>query len=142
MDNDIVLGKFFATYELITKQKKNIHKDDDFSNYIDKISSTGRNILRILLKNGSLNQRTIAKYSNISSQAVSEALKKLVRDSLIKKNSGVINNENLIELTELGENIAIVLDRKIKNHASIVFENMSKDEIEQFYKLLNKLNIE
>ncbi|MFI3227748.1 MAG: MarR family winged helix-turn-helix transcriptional regulator [Clostridia bacterium] len=140
MDKRLVLLKFFKVSDKILKyQEENGPNEDEFSTIVSKISVSGRNILCFLLNGKSTNQRTIAKQMNISSQAVSEVVKKLEVLNLIEKKYGLQNNENLILLTESGELIAKKLDFTIKDHANNVFSKLNDEETEQLFNLLDKI---
>ncbi len=106
---------------------------------IETLSNSGRNVLCSLKNNGSTNQRTLAKQMDISAQAVSETVKKLEQGGYITKEGGVQNNENFIALTPRGEEVADVLDRRIKQHAEVVLKNLNEQELETLYALLVKL---
>lgn len=142
MEKDIVLAKFFQLTDKMKSHREAQRKLEDFSpenHLFIKIPHSGKNLLRVLLKNGSLNQRSIAKLMEISSQAVSESVKKLEQNELIIKTCGQQNNENIIELTEKGREIAIKLDKGIKKHAESLFAKLTEEETEQFYQILKKL---
>ncbi|MFI3200615.1 MAG: winged helix-turn-helix transcriptional regulator [Eubacteriales bacterium] len=140
MEKYKVLEKFFQVAEQIKKEK------EKFGGVIEvelskktKLSASAKSILRLLLLEETVNQRTIAKTLHISSQAVSETIKKLELYGLVTKSSGTINNENFIMLTKLGEKMAIQLEERIKNHANEVFREFTKKEIEDLYVLLDKI---
>lgn len=144
MEKDQVLGLFFSTFESLYKQRKQIHESfqEEEKNYdLEKLTISSKNILRLLLENKCLNQRTIAKNTDISSQAVGQIVKKLESMDLIQKKAGLINNEILIELSPLGYEYAFVLDRNIKTHAKEAFDNMTEEELQTFYQLLKKIKV-
>lgn len=107
------------------------------------LSHSGRNLIGTIYQKSknqqTCNQRTLAGDLGISPQAVSETLKKLESSACILKVNGKQKNENLIILTDLGEEIAILLDKIIVNHANDVFASFSQEELEQLFVLLNKL---
>lgn len=142
MEKHDVLLKFFEA----TDKVKNGHGQSHYDKKIKldlrqkyKIPPSGCNMLRALLENGSLNQRSIAKLMNISSQAVSEAIKKLEFNELIIKENGTHNNEKIITLTEIGIIFAKELDKGLKGHSRKVFENFSDEECELLSMLLDKI---
>lgn len=140
MDRHLVLLKFFNANRQIQKyREENPPTKSEYNEIINKISGSGRDILCFLLNFEGTNQRNIAKNMDISSQAVSEMIKKLVNLELIQKVSGSQNNENIICLTDFGKIIAKRLDFAVKDHANHVFSNLNDEEIEQFSKLLDKI---
>lgn len=106
---------------------------------IRKMSFTTRITLWLLLKYESLNQRNIAKTMNISAQAVSEIIKKLLEKELINKESGELNNENIITLTDEGKIVAEKIDMKMKDLSENIFKDFSEEEVETFNYLLGKI---
>lgn len=140
MDRYLVLLEFFSIGKKIQKYREdNGPPDDENSKIISKISNSARDILCFLLNNGSMNQRSLAKHMNISSQAVSETIKKLQKKELVEKIYGSQNNENIIRLTTIGEDIAKRLDFTIKDHANAVLGNLTDEECEQLFNLLIKI---
>lgn len=144
MEGYLVLSKFYSVAEKLRKDRMNNQKDSQKNEEkrqeeIARISGSGRNILGLLLNNDNLNQRTIAKMMNISAQAVSENLKKLEQAECITRIDGTQNNENIISLTILGKEIAEILDVKIRNHADTVMGRMEEEEVEELYRLLDKM---
>ncbi len=105
----------------------------------EKFSPTSKNILVLLLAEESMNQRNIAKSLDVSSQAVSETLKKLEQNECIVKIAGAQNNENIVKLTEKGVEIANKFKERVKKHAESVFEDLSDEELQTFYDLLCKM---
>ncbi|MFI3206895.1 MAG: MarR family transcriptional regulator [Clostridia bacterium] len=121
----------------MTKQKQ---EEISNANQMEfKLSHSHRNMVCLIGENKLINQRSIAKLMNISSQAVSETIKKLEQLDLIEKTIGTQNNENLIKLTEKGERRAALFSKHIKQHADEAFKNFTEDEKETFYNLLEKL---
>lgn len=106
---------------------------------IEAIPNSGRNLMRLLKDVESLNQRTLAKQLDISAQAVSEVIKKLVGAGFITKECGAQNNENLIALTPAGKQVAEKLDSRIKAHAAVVLAPLSEEELITLDALLSKL---
>lgn len=144
MDKHLVLAKFFVTFEKVRREKDNSHNDENGTADLKrkyKLSPSGCTMLCTLLTHGNLNQRNIAKMMNISSQAVSEAIKKLEQNELIIKESGTHNNEKIISLTKSGAEFAKKLDEGIKIHASTVFKNFNDEETDMLYALLEKFEV-
>lgn len=136
----MVLGKFYTVADKLKKERiANQKNEGGNKEEIAQISSSGRNILGILLNTTHVNQRTVASMMNISAQAVSENMKKLEQGGYIIRKEGMLNNENLIVLTEEGREIAVELDGRIRSHAEAVLANMTDTEVEVLYQLLDKM---
>ncbi|MFI3249593.1 MAG: MarR family transcriptional regulator [Eubacteriales bacterium] len=103
------------------------------------MSPVAQNTLCLLLKEGSMNQRTIAKNSNVTGQAVSEVVKKLEARELIVREQGELNNENIISLTEKGREKAMELQKKISITAKGLLQDFSIEEQIQLFSLLEKI---
>lgn len=101
-----------------------------------------QNVLCLLLKKGSMNQRTIAKNIGVSGQAISELMKKMQEENLIKRVSGEFNNENIISLTEEGIMSAKDAQIKIEQFGAKFFKNFTSDEICNLFFLLEKIQKE
>lgn len=104
-----------------------------------RMSVTSENVLCLLLKEGSLNQRNIAKTMNISAQAISEMIKKLLENELINKESGELNNENIITLTEKGTKLANKIDKKMSVVAESIFDDFTQDDMDKFICFIEKI---
>lgn len=104
-----------------------------------KLSHSARKTLALLSRNGPQNQRTMAQLLGISPQAVSEMVKKLLQSQCITKVQGNQKNENLISLTELGENIGLLLQELLEQHAREFFSPLSQAELSEFHRYLDKL---
>lgn len=104
-----------------------------------RMSATSENVLCLLLKEGSLNQRNIAKTMNISAQAVSEMIKKLLDNELINKENGELNNENIITLTEKGVKLANKIDKKMSVIAESIFDDFTQDDMDKFIYFIEKI---
>lgn len=105
-----------------------------------KMSFGTRMTLWLLLQEESLNQRNIAKKMNISAQAVSEIIKKLVEQELVHKESGEFNNENIITLTEQGKLVANRIDQKMSRLSEHMLKDFTKEELQTFHMLIQKMN--
>ncbi len=104
-----------------------------------ELSHSSRQTLVKLHLHGKINQRKLAQILDISPQAVSETVKKLLSLSCITRENGSQKNENILALTPLGENIARLLEEVIQNHAEHFFQGFSQEELEQFSFLMDKL---
>ncbi|MFI3227173.1 MAG: MarR family transcriptional regulator [Clostridia bacterium] len=105
-----------------------------------RLPPSAKNTLMVLLEEKNLNQRTLAKRMNITAQGVSDVIKKLEEKELILRHRGEVYNENIIELTEKGEQTAKILDERTKIHSESLFENFTEDDLAKFDELLGKLN--
>lgn len=139
----LALSKVHRLSELLQQVHKHSLPSEDEGLLQDlhclKLPHSGRKMLAVLLKEGSCNQRYLAGQLGISPQASSETVKKLEKKNCIVKVNGKQKNENLISLTEYGEEMAHLLERVISNHAEEVFAHFSAKEVEDFGILLEKL---
>lgn len=103
------------------------------------MSPIARDVLCLLLKEGNLNQRTIAKIMKVTGQAVSELMKKLECKELITRKQGEWNNENIISLTPKGLETATQLQDKIQEMAECRFTNFTEEEMNNLFALLEKI---
>ncbi|MFI3253887.1 MAG: MarR family winged helix-turn-helix transcriptional regulator [Eubacteriales bacterium] len=104
-----------------------------------KLSPSGRRSLVLLAEKGTQNQRSLAHALDISPQAMSETIKKLLDHGCITKENGKQKNENFISLTPLGEDLAQLLVEMIQNHAEDFFQSFSEEDLLLFEKLLEQL---
>lgn len=142
MERHLTLLKIYQLSEKLKKNKGDTAPASRTPNekaIVEKLSYSTKNLLRLLLTEESINQRTIAKIMSISSQAVSENIKKLEQLSLVEKIYGTQNNENIVSLTSTGRKIAINLDIGLKKHAEATFSALSDEEMETLNLLLNKI---
>ncbi len=150
MERQDVLAKLFQVSEQLRMSRMQHRREREAtetpaqkaeSATIERLPNSGRNLLRLLKDVESMNQRTLAKQMDISAQAVSEVIKKLVQCGYITKECGAQNNENLIALTAEGKVVAEKLDRRIKAHAAVVLAPLSEEELVSLDALLSKLSI-
>lgn len=121
------------------KDHRRKHENDCKEKGHRKISYFSESLMSLLLKEGRLNQRTIAKRLNISSQAVSEMVKKLELKEFIIKEQGDMNNENMISLTKKGEEKAEEVNENIRELSEKIFKLFSEEDVEKFYEMLEKI---
>lgn len=125
------------------EQKEKEHRKKYENSYKEKghrkIFNFSQSLMCLLLKEGRLNQRTIAKSLNISSQAVSEMVKKLEVKEFIIKEQGDMNNENIISLTEKGKEKAEEDKKNIEELSDKIFGLFSEEDLESFYNMLEKI---
>lgn len=107
-----------------------------------KLSPVAENVLILLYREGSMNQRTLAQRSNVTGQAVSELMKKFQEYELIVRESGDLNNENIISLTEKGRERGKKCEEKIRTRAEILFRDFSEEDLETLSDLLDKMEHE
>ncbi|MFI3128619.1 MAG: MarR family winged helix-turn-helix transcriptional regulator [Bacillota bacterium] len=149
MEKYEVLEKFFSVNNGVQEYRKkrreeqlklNLQKSEMVEkDVVEKLSPTSKNILILLLSFESMNQRTIAKSVDVSSQAVSETIKKLEQSECITKTIGAVNNENIISLTKKGVELAKTLKVRLERHADVVFENFTNSDLETLSRLLEKM---
>ncbi len=104
-----------------------------------KMPPSARGVLRVLLQQSPLNQRTIAGILHLTAPAVSEAVKKLEGRGLLTRVHGEFNNEYRLALTEQGKDIARQMDEKAKRDAAKLFCNFTQDELDTLAQLLEKM---
>lgn len=139
MKKDIVLAKLFKTNEILRGQKEKNSDKDGKNKLNSKLNHSGKSLLCNLLDNDGINQRNLASLLSVSPQAVSESIKKLELNNLIRKEAGSQKNENLIFLTDFGRERSLELREKIHAHANMIFADFSDDELSQLYSLLDKI---
>lgn len=104
-----------------------------------KMSLATKNALLVLAKQGNINQRTLSKHLKVSAQAVSEIIKKLEQQELIERRKNKINNENIIIITEKGKEFTARFENVIDVVADNLFQNLSIEEQQILFILLNKV---
>lgn len=137
-----LLEKLFDVYEKMkSDQNKKIQYNTASSNDKEKVklSHSMRKLLVLVYHKKQINQRSIALEMSISSQAVSEMIKKLETKGFVEKTNGLQNNENYIVLTPSGCERAIFYEERIKNHADNLLSELSDEEIKTMYELLDKI---
>lgn len=143
MDRAALLLKLFDVYEKIRKDQeehlKNAPHKPPFDHKKSQHSHSVRHLLMAIHKDDKLNQRTLASKMHISSQAVSELVKKLSQEGLVEKISGAQNNENYIVLTEKGLSIAKHLEERIEGHANALLGGLTEEEVDTMYGILDKI---
>lgn len=138
-----ILGKFHQLTE--KSMEKPFHqRQNSASPLVEqlhslRLSHAARRSLVLLQQEGKQNQRTLAKSLDISPQAVSELVKKLLHHGCIIKEQGSQKNENLLSLSELGENYALHLKIAIEIHSEDFFKSFTEEDLQQFESLLDKL---
>lgn len=147
MEKKEALVKFFKVWKIINKfrEKKGISKDkekvlkqSDEKKTI-KLSPAAKDMFSILLAEGSLNQRSVAKRTGISPQGVSDMIKKLELKGVLNEEHGAKYNENILTLTEEGKKIAIKIEEHKQQVAEDMFNGFTDEEIDIFYTLLQKV---
>ncbi|MFI3254840.1 MAG: MarR family transcriptional regulator [Eubacteriales bacterium] len=127
-------------------KEKNIHDDqvhkEKKKEHHRKLSPVAENTLILLYREGSMNQRTIAQRTNVTGQAVSELMKKFHENGLILRESGDLNNENIISLTEKGVEDGKKCEEKICKLAESLFRNFTGEDLKNLSLLLDKMEYE
>ncbi|MFA9422205.1 MAG: MarR family winged helix-turn-helix transcriptional regulator [Sedimentibacter sp.] len=132
-----VMKKLLDISEL-TKEIKTPRQDNEEIS-MKGLNHSARDIIGVLSRQGSMNQRSLSKFVGCSPQAISKAITKLEGKKLIIKESGSQKNENNIFLTELGEKTDVELKKIIENHSEIIFGSFSEDELILFMDMLNRI---
>lgn len=163
MDKKIVLMELLETVDIIRHEDSGHHKrkKEDCSSekqdrsqeknydktqeerqrrHRSKISLPAQNALCLLLKEGSLNQRSIAKQVHVTGQAISELMKKLESREWVLRTQGEQNNENIITLTEKGKEKARELEEKRQKRAETLFKDFTEEEMKSLLELLEKIS--
>lgn len=104
-----------------------------------KMSPIAQSVLCLLLHEGNLNQRTIAKYMGVSGQAISEIIKKMQAHGMAERKQGEQNNENIISLTPAGLEKAQMIDQKMLAQAEGLFVDFTEAEMQTLQTLLEKI---
>ncbi len=166
MDRELLM-KFFQVSDFVTKEikeqrrsdkgdpykkdehhhsnkDKNHHEDDHKHSHKhrDKLSLTAKNTLRILLTEDNINQRTISKKLNVTAQAMSETIKKLVDRGYVVKTNNKTNNENIITLTLEGREKAVFIDSLLNKVSENVFSMLTDEEKSNLVAILDKIYME
>lgn len=127
------------------KHKKN-HSDMEHKEKkkerIFRLSPVAENTLILLYREGRMNQRTIAQRTNVTGQAVSELMKKFHEHGLIVRESGDLNNENIVVLTEKGLECGKKCEEKICQLAESLFRNFTTEDLTTLSLLLDKMEYE
>lgn len=128
------------------KRKQSKEKEHDSAEktrkHHHKMSPVAENTLILLYREGKMNQRTLAHRLNVTGQAVSELMKKFEEKELIQREAGDLNNENIVSLTEKGEEKGKQYQDKITKIADKMFSDFSEDDLITLSLLLDKMKIE
>lgn len=149
MTDEVILMKLLSITEEVRhkerdKSKKSSKTKKESAEKVEKknrnkFSPVAQNTLCLLLKEGAMNQRTIAKNNKVSGQAVSDVMKKLEARELITREQGELNNENIISLTEKGKEKAIELQEKLARKAEQLLKDFSLEQRQQLFSYLEKI---
>lgn len=105
-----------------------------------ELSFSEQIILMYLSIHGSVNQETIAKRYMIDKGMIAKTINKLdKKDFIIKKQNLENKRENVISLSEKGKSILVQMADILKEWNEILYQNMSKEEIDQVSNLTKKL---
>ncbi|MFI3116284.1 MAG: winged helix-turn-helix transcriptional regulator [Clostridia bacterium] len=124
------------------KDLKQAENKEEKKEHHRKMSPVAENILILLYREGSMNQRKIAQRTNVTGQAVSELMKKFCEHGLIIRESGDLNNENIISLTEKGLEYGKKCEEKISKLADRLFRNFTEEDLDNLAVLLDKMEYE
>ncbi len=138
-----IMGKMLRLSEFLSAKDPETVKIEENEDFLSlralDLSHSGRRCLAILWREGKQNQRNLAKSLEISPQAVSEIVKKLLEKGCILKEQGLQKNENFISLTETGAVYGQLLDKIIQIHGAEFLSPLSEEELWQLSLLLGKL---
>ncbi len=104
-----------------------------------RMPPSARGVLRLLLQEERLNQRSLAKALQITAPAVSDAVKKLEQRGMLNRTHGELNNEYILTLTEEGRTVAQQLNEKVRRHAETLFDGFTQEELDTLHTLLEKM---
>ncbi|MFI3168525.1 MAG: MarR family transcriptional regulator [Faecalibacterium sp.] len=156
MEKQALFNRFFEVSESVRLDAKPRHQDNTHRHRAHagqgdaaaparpprdplKMPPSARGVLRLLLQEGQLNQRSIALAMHITAPAVSDAVKKLEERGLITRAHGEINNEYILTLTAQGQDIATRLEEKVRLHAEKLFEGFTEEELRSLHVLVEKM---
>ena len=142
MEQELLL-KFFEVNEVIKNEIKKQRVSEQNKDQKDKnmkLSLNSKNTLRILLESNEINQRTLAKKLNVTSQAMSEIVKKLEQLDYIERRNNKINNENIISITKNGKLRAQMFTQGLQIVCDKIFKEMTDEDREKLLDLLEKMN--
>lgn len=114
--------------------------NNSFNQVLNKheIAIEQRATLEIIKYEENVNQTMIAQILGKDKTTVSRTLKTLEKKGYISKNE-MDKRTNLIKLTPLGEEVFQKSLDDVKNFRAKVASNLSKEEIEQLFKTLDKV---
>lgn len=104
-----------------------------------RMPPSARGVLRLLLQEEHVNQRSLAKALQITAPAVSDAVKKLEQRGMLRRTHGELNNEYILTLTDEGRTVAQQLDEKVRCHAETLFDGFTQEELDTLHALLEKM---
>lgn len=97
-------------------------------------------ILKLLIDNGEMSQRSIQDILDIKSGSLSEMVRKMEAEELISREKDEADRRNItIKITPKGIERAEENSRILKKQEQIMFNSLSYEEQEQLYILLKKL---
>lgn len=114
--------------------------NNSFNQVLNKheIAIEQRATLEIIKYEKNVNQTMIAQILGKDKTTISRTLKTLEKKGYISKNE-MDKRTNLIKLTPLGEEVFQKSLDDVKNFRAKVASNLSKEEIEQLFKTLDKV---
>lgn len=104
-----------------------------------KLSPVAEHTLYLLYHEGSMNQRSLARRLQVTGQAVSELMKKFEEKGFIIRQSGDLNNENMVYLTEKGQEKGKECLEKLQKRANLLFRNFTEEDLKTMDLLLDKM---
>jgi DNA-binding MarR family transcriptional regulator len=138
MKKEEVLKTLHSISEILTTMKPPTSEKENIQ--LRGLPHSGRDILVQVYTKGEMNQLTLSKHIGCSPQAISKSVSILERKGLIIKNSISRKNQNNISLTQVGKETAKELKKIIKEHAKVVFNGLSDEDISTFSVFLKQIH--
>ncbi len=141
MQKEQLFLKLLRISDLAKPKKTKRKKEEEKCEGVQHIGLSEKIILKILLDEKKLNQRSIARKMKITAQGVSENIKKLIELKYVYKEQGISHNENFILLTEIGEKRAKSVDYEFTKDAETFLGTLTltQEELLILDLLLNKV---
>lgn len=97
-------------------------------------------ILKLLIENGEMSQRSIQDILDIKSGSLSELVRKMEAENLISREKDEADRRNItIKITPKGIERAEENSQILKKQEQVMFNSLNDEEQEQLYTLLKKL---
>lgn len=97
-------------------------------------------ILKLLIENGEMSQRSIQDILDIKSGSLSEMVRKMEAENLISREKDEADRRNItIKITPKGIERAEENSQILKKQEQVMFNSLNDEEQEQLYTLLKKL---
>lgn len=97
-------------------------------------------ILFCLHNFGTMTQTQIWKYLNVEAPTVTRSLARMEKNGWVTRSQGEDKRERLIELTDEAKNKFSIIKNSVTGMENDLLANLTKEEKEQLYHLLNKID--